>query len=175
MLLHSRGKAGDKQPTDINALLAEYINLSYHGLRAQDTGFNIKIETSYDDSIGMINVVPQNLSRVFLNTINNACYSTNLKKKELKDAYFPLLEVSTKKLDNKVEIRIRDNGKGIPQEILDKIFNPFFTTKPAGQGTGLGLSLSYDIVVQEHHGEMKVESKEGEYAEFRITIPMNLV
>jgi len=175
MLLHSRGKAGDKQPTDINALLAEYINLSYHGMRAQDTGFNIKIETSYDDSIGMINVVPQNLSRVFLNTINNACYSTNLKKKELKDAYFPLLEVSTKKLDNKVEIRIRDNGKGIPQDILDKIFNPFFTTKPAGQGTGLGLSLSYDIVVQEHHGEMKVVSKEGEYAEFRITIPMNLV
>ncbi len=175
MLLHSRGKTGDKQPTDINALLAEYINLGYHGMRAQDPGFNIKMDTDYDASIGLINVVPQNLSRVFLNIINNACYSTNQKKKELKEAYFPLLEVQTKKLENSIEIRIRDNGKGIPQEILDKVFNPFFTTKPAGQGTGLGLSMSYDIVVQEHHGAMKVESKEEEYAEFLITIPANLV
>lgn len=174
MLLHSRGKAGDIQPTDINAVLAEYVNLGYHGMRAQDNGFNIKIDSNYDDLIGMINVVPQDICRVFLNIINNACYSTNQKKKELKDAYFPLLEVSTKNLDKKVEIRIRDNGKGIPQDILDKIFNPFFTTKPAGQGTGLGLSLSYDIVVQQHHGEMKVDSKEGEYAEFLITIPKNL-
>jgi signal transduction histidine kinase/methyl-accepting chemotaxis protein len=174
MLLHSRGKSGDKQMTDINAVLAEYVNLGYHGMRAQDNSFNIKIESGYDTQIGMINVVPQNISRVFLNIINNACYSTNQKKKELKDAYFPLLEVSTKNHDNKVEIRIRDNGKGIPQEIIDKIFNPFFTTKPAGQGTGLGLSLSYDIVVQEHHGEMKVTSEAGEYAEFLITIPKNL-
>jgi len=175
MLLHSRGKTGDKLPTDINTLLAEYINLGYHGMRAQDPGFNIKIDTAYDNSIGMMNVVPQNISRVFLNIINNACYSTNQKKKELKDAYFPVLEVRTTNFDDKVEILIRDNGKGIPQEILDKIFNPFFTTKPAGQGTGLGLSLSYDIVVQEHHGIMKVDSKEGEYAEFLITIPKNLV
>ncbi len=175
MLLHSRGKAGDKQPTDLNALLAEYVNLGYHGMRAQDPTFNVKIESGYDEHVGMINVVPQNISRVFLNIINNACYSTNQKKKELKDAYFPVLEVHTKKLESKVEIRIRDNGKGIPQEILDKVFNPFFTTKPAGQGTGLGLSMSYDIVVQEHHGEMKVESKDGEYAEFLITIPTNLV
>lgn len=174
MLLHSRGKAGDIQPTDINAVLAEYVNLGYHGMRAQDNGFNIKIESDYDNQIGMINVVPQDISRVFLNIINNACYSTNQKKKELKDAYFPLLEVYTKNFDKKIEIRIRDNGKGIPQEILDKIFNPFFTTKPAGQGTGLGLSLSYDIVVKEHHGEMKVESKEGEFAEFLITIPKTL-
>jgi len=175
MLLHSRGKSGDKQPTDINALLAEYVNLGYHGMRAQDPGFNIKIESGYDDQVGMVNVVPQNISRVFLNIINNACYSTNQKKKELKDAYFPVLSVSTKNMDNKVEIRIRDNGKGIPQEILDKIFNPFFTTKPAGQGTGLGLSLSFDIIVQEHRGEMKVESSEGNFAEFIITIPKNLV
>ncbi|MFZ4547211.1 MAG: ATP-binding protein [Bacteroidales bacterium] len=175
MLLHSRGKAGDKQPTDLNALLAEYVNLGYHGMRAQDPSFNVKIESGYDEHIGMINVVPQNISRVFLNIINNACYSTNQKKKELKDAYFPVLEVHTKKLESKVEIRIRDNGKGIPKEILDKVFNPFFTTKPAGQGTGLGLSMSYDIVVQEHHGEMKVESKDGEYAEFLITIPTNLI
>jgi len=174
MLLHSRGKAGEMQPTDINALLAEYVNLGYHGMRAQDTGFNLKIDASYDDSIGRINVVPQNISRVFLNIINNACYSTNQKKKEMKDAYFPILSVITKNLDKTVEVRIKDNGKGIPQEILDKIFNPFFTTKPAGQGTGLGLSLSYDIIVQEHKGNLVVESQMGEYAEFIITIPKNL-
>jgi len=171
MLLHSRGKTGEKQPTDINALLAEYVNLGYHGMRAQDNTFNLKIEADYDKSIGMVSVVPQNLSRVFLNIINNACYSTNQKKKELKDAYFPILQVSTKDLNDKVEIRIRDNGLGIPQDIIDKIFNPFFTTKPAGQGTGLGLSLSFDIIVLEHKGEMKVDSKEGEYAEFVIIIP----
>ncbi len=150
MLLHSRGKAGEVQPTDVNALLAEYVNLGYHGMRAQDSSFNLKIEADYDPSIGMINAVPQDLSRVFLNIINNSCYATNLKKKELKDAYFPILEVRTKSLDKKVEIRIKDNGTGIPQDILDKVFNPFFTTKPAGQGTGLGLSLSFDIIVQEH-------------------------
>jgi len=171
MLLHSRGKAGEMQPTDVNSLLAEYVNLGFHGMRAQDNTFNLKIDSDYDASIGMINTVPQDLSRVFLNIINNACYATNQKKKELKDAYFPILEVHTKNLDKKVEIRIRDNGTGIPQEVLDKIFNPFFTTKPAGQGTGLGLSLSFDIIVQEHHGEMKVDSKEGEYAEFVIIIP----
>ncbi|MEA5006787.1 MAG: cache domain-containing protein [Rikenellaceae bacterium] len=171
MLLHSRGKAGEVQPTDVNSLLAEYVNLGYHGMRAQDNSFNLKIETDYDSSIGMINAVPQDLSRVFLNIINNACYATNQKKRELKDAYFPILEVHTKNLDKKVEIRIKDNGTGIPQEILDKIFNPFFTTKPAGQGTGLGLSLSFDIIVQEHKGEMRVDSKEGEFSEFVIIIP----
>ena len=171
MLLHSRGKAGEVQPTDVNALLAEYVNLGYHGMRAQDSSFNLKIESDYDSSIGMINAVPQDLSRVFLNIINNSCYATNQKKKELKDAYFPILEVHTKNLDKKVEIRIRDNGTGIPQDVLDKVFNPFFTTKPAGQGTGLGLSLSFDIVVQEHKGEMRVDSKEGEYTEFVIIIP----
>lgn len=171
MLLHSRGKAGEKQPTDVNALLAEYVNLGFHGMRAQDSSFNLKIDADYDNTVGMVSAVPQNLSRVFLNIINNACYSTNQKKKELKDVYFPILQVRTKNLGKKVEFRIRDNGTGIPQEIIDKIFNPFFTTKPAGQGTGLGLSLSFDIIVQEHHGEMKVDSKMGEYAEFIITIP----
>jgi len=174
MLLHSRGKAGEIQPTDINALLAEYVNLGYHGMRAQDNTFNLKIESDYDAGIGMLNVVPQDMGRVFLNIINNACYATNQKKKALKDAYFPILDVRTKNLGEKVEIRIRDNGTGIPQEILDKVFNPFFTTKPAGQGTGLGLSLSYDIVVQEHRGEMQVDSKPGEYAEFVIVLPKNL-
>ena len=175
MLLHSRGKAGDKQPTDVNAVLAEYVNLGYHGMRAQDNSFNLKIDADYDSSIGMVNIVPQNLSRVFLNIINNACYSTNQKKKELLDTYFPILQIRTKNMGDKIEIRIRDNGKGIPKEILDKVFNPFFTTKPAGQGTGLGLSLSYDIVVQEHLGQMLVESVEGEFAEFVITLPKNLV
>jgi signal transduction histidine kinase len=171
MLLHSRGKAGEKQPTDINALLAEYINLGYHGMRAQDANFNLKIQADYDPAVGMVNAVPQDLSRVFLNTINNACYSTNEKKKVRKDAYFPILRVTTKNLGDTVEIRIWDNGTGIPQEIIDKIFNPFFTTKPAGQGTGLGLSLSFDIVVQEHQGQMNVNSTIGEYAEFVIVIP----
>ena len=174
MLLHSRGKAGEMQLTDLNALLDEYIKLAYHGMRAQDTKFNIKIETNFDPALGSIAVVPQNISRVFLNIVNNACYSTYEKKNERGDKYAPVLAVSTKKIGDKVEIRIRDNGKGIPQEIIDKIFNPFFTTKPAGKGTGLGLSLSYDIVVKEHKGELKVNSEVGEFAEFIITIPTTL-
>lgn len=174
MLLHSRGQAGHKQPTDVNAVLAEYVNLGYHGMRAQDPNFNIKIDAEYDASIGLINLIPQNISRVFLNIINNACYSTHLKKQSLKEAYFPILTIRTRNEAQKVVIVVRDNGNGIPQEIIDKVFNPFFTTKPPGKGTGLGLSLSYDIVVQEHRGEMKVESKVGEFAEFVITLPKNL-
>jgi signal transduction histidine kinase len=175
MLLHSRGQTGDKQLTDVNAMLAESFNLSYHSMRAQDSSFNIKFETDYDTTIGMINVVPQDISRVFLNIINNACYSTNQKTKRFMDNYTPILQIRTNNSGDNVEIRIRDNGTGISKDIIDKVFNPFFTTKPAGQGTGLGLSLSFDIVVQEHHGEMKVDSKEGEYAEFVIKIPKNLV
>ncbi|MBL7138018.1 MAG: HAMP domain-containing protein [Bacteroidales bacterium] len=171
MLLHSRGKSGEKQPIDLNALLEEYVNLSYHGMRANDAAFNIKIESSYDPAVGMAEVVPQDLSRVFLNIINNACQATIEKKKEGKDSYFPLLSVSTRRAADTIEIRIRDNGKGIPPEIMDKIFNPFFTTKAAGSGTGLGLSISFDIVVQEHGGELKVDSKPGEYTEFIIRIP----
>jgi signal transduction histidine kinase/HAMP domain-containing protein len=172
MLLHSRGKSGERQPTDLNALLAEYVALGYHGLRATDNTFNIKIENDYDPSIGKVNVVPQDISRVFLNLINNSCYSTAQKKKELKDSYFPILRVETKKTGDKIIIKIWDNGKGIPQTIQDRIFNPFFTTKPAGSGTGLGLSISYDIIVQEHQGELKMESKEGEFAEFTISLPI---
>jgi signal transduction histidine kinase len=174
MLLHSRGKSGERMPTDLNALLAEHVNLGYHGMRATDSSFNIKIESDYDQSMQLVNVIPQDLSRVFLNTINNACYSTHQKKKELRDAYFPILRVSTKDLGDKAEIRIWDNGKGIPKTVLEKIFNPFFTTKPAGSGTGLGLSISFDIVVQEHQGQVTVDSKEGEYAEFVITIPKSV-
>jgi signal transduction histidine kinase len=173
MLLHSRGKAGEKQATDLNALLAEYVALGYHGIRAVDNSFNIKIETDYDPTLGKIDVVPQDISRVFLNLINNACYSTVEKKKELKDSYFPILQISTMRVDDQVVIKIRDNGKGISAEILDRIFNPFFTTKPAGSGTGLGLSISYDIIVQEHRGEIMAESKEGEFAEFVIKLPIS--
>ena len=174
MLLHSRGKSGERMPADINALLAEYVNLGYHGMRANDSSFNIKIEADYDPALKQVNVIPQDLSRVFLNMINNACYSTNQKKKELQDAYFPILRVSTKDLGTKVQIRIWDNGKGIPKAILEKVFNPFFTTKPAGSGTGLGMSISFDIIVREHQGQIEIDSKEGEYAEFIITIPKSV-
>jgi len=171
MLLHSRGKSGERQPTDLNAMLAEYVNLGYHGMRATDNTFNIKLENSYDPGLGMVTVVPQDISRVFLNMINNAFYSTAQKKKELLDAYFPVLKVTTRRDTDHIEIRIHDNGKGMSAETASKIFNPFFTTKPAGSGTGLGLSISYDIIVQQHGGKISVNSKEGEYAEFIITLP----
>ncbi|MFZ4520224.1 MAG: cache domain-containing protein [Bacteroidales bacterium] len=171
MLLHSRGKSGERMPTDLNAMVAEYVNLGYHGMRATDNTFNIKLESDYDPALGMVTVVPQDISRVFLNIINNAFYSTAQKKKELKEAYFPLLKVSTKNLGERVEIRIRDNGKGMPAAVAEKIFNPFFTTKPAGSGTGLGLSISFDIIVQQHKGQISVDSVEGDYAEFIITLP----
>lgn len=174
MLLHSRGKSGERQPTDVNALLAEYVNLAYHGLRAQDQSFNIKIETKFDPSVGIVSVVPQNLSRVFLNIVNNGCYAANEKKKTRGPDFMPTISVSTKNLGEKIEVRIRDNGNGIPASVLDKIFNPFFTTKPTGAGTGLGLSLSYDIIVEEHKGEIRVDTREGEYAEFIILLPKQI-
>ncbi len=173
MLLHSRGRPGERQKTDINALMAEYVNLAYHGMRAKESSFNIKIETDYDNSIGLVEVVPQDLSRVFLNILNNACDAAYKKKKEMRDEFSPTLSVVTKNLDDLIEIRIHDNGKGIPRENLDKIFNPFFTTKPTGEGTGLGLSISYDIIVEEHKGEIKVETEEGSYTEFIISLPKN--
>lgn len=171
MLAHSRGAKGERQPTDLNALLAEYVNLAYHGLRALDPSFNVKLDTDYDASIGMMKVVPQDLSRVFLNIANNACYAANAKKKTAGPGFAPTLTVRTKNLGDQVEIRIRDNGDGVPQAIRDKIFNPFFTTKPTGSGTGLGLSISYDIVVQGHQGELKLETEDGQYAEFIIRLP----
>jgi len=171
MLLHSRGTSGEKTPTDINDLLDQYVNLAYHGMRATNKEFNITIEKNYDKSIEKINVVPQDLSRVFLNIINNACYAAFDKKKKGAKNFSPTLRASTKKLNNKVEIRISDNGNGIPSEHLDKIFQPFFTTKPSGEGTGLGLSLSYDIVTKVHGGELKVETKDGEGTEFLIMLP----
>ncbi|MFB2923305.1 ATP-binding protein [Aerosakkonema funiforme] len=171
MLLHSRGERGHWQAMNINSLLAEYVNLAYHGMRAKDASFNITIESDYDREIGEVEVVPQDISRVFLNIINNACYATHKKKQEMGDNFSPHLLVKTKNMGERVEIRIRDNGKGIKPEVLDKIFNPFFTTKPAGEGTGLGLSISHDIVVQQHRGEMKVETEPESYAEFIIKLP----
>jgi signal transduction histidine kinase len=171
MLLHSRGQTGERRPTNFNNLLTEYINLAYHGMRAQDETFNIKLETELDDSIGIISIVPQDFSRAFLNIVTNACYSTHIKKKESGDIFDPVLKVTSKNLDDKVEIRIHDNGKGIPQKIIDKIYQPFFTTKPPGAGTGLGLSITYEIIVHEHNGTIKIETQEGEFAEFIITLP----
>jgi signal transduction histidine kinase len=174
MLLHSRGKAGERQSTELNSLLNEYINLAYHGLRAQDSTFNVKIVTEYDQSVGTVNVVPQDLSRVFLNIVNNACYAANDKKKKAEAGFMPTISVKTKNLGDKVEIRIRDNGNGIPEHVKQKLFTPFFTTKPTGVGTGLGLSLSYDIITQGHKGEITVDSREGEYAEFIIRLPKEI-
>ncbi|HKJ82206.1 MAG TPA: ATP-binding protein [Ignavibacteriaceae bacterium] len=171
MLLHSRGTSGDKSLTDINNLLDEYVNLAYHGMRAQNKDFNITIEKDYDESLEKVKVVPQDISRVFLNIINNGCYAANDKKKTAGDDFSPTIKVSTKNLKDKVEIRIADNGNGVPDKIKDKLFQPFFTTKPTGEGTGLGLSLSYDIVVKQHSGDIKIESKEGEGTKFIIHLP----
>jgi len=170
MLQHSGTSTGQKEPTDINALCDEYLRLAYHGLRAKDKHFNAKIETNFDNSIGKINVIPQDIGRVMLNLINNAFYAVDEKHKENGNNYEPKITVTTKKLSEKVEIRVKDNGNGISQNILDKIFQPFFTTKPPGQGTGLGLSLAYDIV-KTHGGEIKVETKEGEGTTFIIYLP----
>jgi two-component system NtrC family sensor kinase len=170
MLQHSRNSSGVKEPTDINALADEYLRLAYHGLRAKNNSFNAITKTDYDNSISKINIIPQDIGRVVLNLINNAFYAVDEKKKQNQNGYEPTVSVSTKKTNGKVEISIKDNGNGIPQKVLDKIFQPFFTTKPTGQGTGLGLSLSYDIV-KAHGGELKVETKEGEGSEFIIYLP----
>jgi len=169
MLQHSRTSTGAKEPTDINALVDEYLRLSYHGLHAKDKTVNAILQTDFDNSIGRINIVPQDIGRVFLNLFNNAFYAVSEKKKQA--ANEPTVSVSTKKVDNKILISVKDNGICIPQKVVDKIFQPFFTTKPTGQGTGLGLSLSYDII-KAHGGEIKVESKEGEGAEFIVQLPL---
>jgi signal transduction histidine kinase len=172
MLQHSRVSTGHKEPTDINALADEYLRLSYHGLRAKDKDFNATLQTDFDESLGRINVVPQDIGRALLNLFNNAFYVVNEKKKQAGEAYEPKVVVSTKRLKDRIEIIIKDNGNGIPEKVVDKIFQPFFTTKPTGQGTGLGLSLSYDIV-KAHGGEIKVETKEGEGARFIILLPLS--
>ena len=170
MLQHSQQSKGLKEPTDINALADEYLKLSYHGMRAKDKEFNATIKTEFDEVNGKINIIPQDIGRVLLNLYNNAFYAINEKRKQEPKGYEPYVTVSTKKLGEKVLISVKDNGNGIPQNILDKIFQPFFTTKPTGQGTGLGLSLSYDII-KAHGGEIKVETKEHEGSQFIIQLP----
>jgi len=170
MLQHSRTGSGQKEPTNINALCDEYLRLAYHGLRAKDKSFNATTKTDFDNNIGNINIIPQDIGRVVLNLINNAFYVIDEKKKQSGNEYEPAVSVSTKKVGDKVLITVKDNGTGIPSKIVDKIFQPFFTTKPTGQGTGLGLSLSYDII-KAHGGELKVETKENEGTEFTIVLP----
>ena len=178
MLQHSQSSTGVKEPTDINKLADEYLRLSYHGLLAKDKSFNATLKIDFAETIGNINIIPQDSGRVLLNLYNNAFYTVNEKQKaeSLKPKaegieYEPTVWISTKKLSDMILISVKDNGKGIPQKIVDKIFQPFFTTKPTGQGTGLGLSLSYDII-KAHVGEIKVESKEGEGSEFIIQLPI---
>ncbi len=171
MLQHSRSSSGATEPTNINALADEYLRLAYHGLRAKDKSFNAKFETNFDNSIEKVNIVPQDIGRVVLNLINNAFYAVSEKAKQNIAGYEPVISLNTKKLNGKLELRVRDNGNGIPDSIKGKIFQPFFTTKPTGQGTGLGLSLSYDIV-KAHGGELKVETDEGQGSEFSISLPL---
>jgi signal transduction histidine kinase/ligand-binding sensor domain-containing protein len=170
MLMHSRNSTGVKEPTDINQLADEYLRLAYHGFRAKDKSFNVTIKTHFDPDIPLLNVVPQDIGRVLLNLYNNAFYE--LGEKNHLAGYEPTVEVNTIKTGNAVEIKVKDNGRGIPQKVLDKIFQPFFTTKPSGQGTGLGLSLSYDII-KAHGGQLKVETKEGDGTEFTVQIPVS--
>jgi two-component system, NtrC family, sensor kinase len=172
MLQHSRTGTAVKEPTDINALADEYLRLGFHGLRAKDNSFNTNMITDYDESIGLINVIPQDIARVLLNLITNAFYVVGEKKKENIPGYEPAVSISTKKLSDKIEIRVRDNGNGIPANVMEKIFQPFFTTKPTGEGTGLGLSMSYDIITKGHGGTINATTVEGAYAEFCITLPI---
>jgi signal transduction histidine kinase len=171
MLQHSRSSNGKKEPTDINALADEYLRLAYHGLRAKDKSFNATMTTHFDDSIGKVKIIPQDIGRVILNLITNAFYVVDEKKKSGIKNYEPIVTVSTKKRDEHIEIRVTDNGNGIPETILNRIFEPFFTTKPTGKGTGLGLSMSYDIITKGHNGDLKVETKEGVGTSFIITLP----
>jgi len=173
MLQHSRSSNGQKELTDINILADEYLRLAYHGLKAKDKSFSAALRTEYDETIGSISIIPQDIGRVILNLITNAFYAVDEKKKKhQQEEYEPTVSVITKKINNKVEISVADNGNGVPPNIIDKIFQPFFTTKPTGQGTGLGLSLAYDIITKGHEGELKAETKEGEGTVFTITLPV---
>ena len=177
MLQHSRSRSGIKEETDVNALADEYLRLAYHGLRAKDKSFNATLKTDYDDTIGKIHIVPQDIGRVVLNLITNAFYAVDEKKRSGIEHYEPTVEVKTKRVETDeggrtVLIVVTDNGNGIPKQFLDKIFQPFFTTKPTGQGTGLGLSMSYDIVTKGHGGEIKVDTREKEGTVFTIILPI---
>jgi signal transduction histidine kinase len=171
MLMHSRGHSDDFQPANLNSLVSEYVKLAFHGMRAQDQNFNVGIEEHLDPAMEPVNVVAHDLSRVILNIANNACYAAYEKKTRMNGNFSPVITASTKNLEGSVEIRIRDNGDGISESVRQRIFEPFFTTKPSGSGTGLGLSMSYEIVVQQHKGQLRVESEPGKFAEFIITLP----
>ncbi len=171
MLLHSREGSGERRLADINAIVEESLNLAYHGARAEKSSFNITLLRDFDPSAGMIDLYPQEITRVFLNLISNGFYAAAKRKEAVDEGFEPILSAITKNLGNKVEIRIRDNGTGIPPEVRERMFNPFFTTKPAGEGTGLGLSMSHDIIVRQHGGSIDVETKPGVFTEFKIVLP----
>jgi len=171
MLQHSRGGSGDWQSSDLNALVEEALNLAYHGARAQDQSFNITMERDFDQNLAPVEVVPQDVMRVFLNLIGNGFYAANQRSSAGDGAFRPVLKVTTREVGDAVEIRVRDNGVGIPREHREKLFQPFFTTKPTGEGTGLGLSISFDIVTQQHGGTITVESEVGQFTEFTVRLP----
>jgi two-component system NtrC family sensor kinase len=171
MLAHSRGGSDDWQSTDINGLVEEALNLAYHGARAHDQNFNITMERDFAAGIPPVELVPQDLTRVFLNLFGNGFYAADKRRHEAADGFQSVLKVTTRDLGNEVEIRVRDNGTGIAPEFREKLFQPFFTTKPTGEGTGLGLSISWDIVTQQHRGTIAVDSKVGEFTEFTIRLP----
>jgi two-component system NtrC family sensor kinase len=172
MLLHSREGSGEHRPADINLLLDESLNLAYHGARAEKPGFSITLQRNFDADAGSVELFPQEITRAFLNLISNSFYAATRRKTENGESGFePILSASTKNLGNAVEIRIRDNGNGIPAEVQEKMFNPFFTTKPAGEGTGLGLSMTHDIIVKQHGGRIGVATEPGQFTEFTIVLP----
>jgi signal transduction histidine kinase len=171
MLLHSREGSGEQRPADINALLDESLNLAYHGARAEKSGFNITLKRDLDPDAGAVELYPQEITRALLNLISNGFYATAQRKSAEGETFEPVLIAATKNLGKTVEIRIRDNGTGIPAEVKEKIFNPFFTTKPSGEGTGLGLSMSHDIIVKQHGGSIAVETEPGLFTEFKIVLP----
>src|SRR5262249_490339 len=172
MLLHSREGSGEHRPVDVNSLVEESVNLAYHGARAEKQGFKINMERSFDPAAGQVDVFPQEITRALLNLISNGFYAaTKRKEQDNREAFEPTLAATTKNLGDRVEIRIRDNGTGIPPDVKEKMFNPIFTTKPAGDGTGLGLSITHDIIVKQHSGSIEVDSQPGEYTEIRIVLP----
>jgi signal transduction histidine kinase len=176
MLLHSREGSGEHRPVDINALVDEAVNLAYHGARAENQGFKINIEKSFDPTTGQVDVYPQEITRALLNLISNGFYAATKRKEQVNsEGYEPTLTATTKDFGDRVEIRIRDNGTGIPPEAKGKMFNPFFTTKPAGEGTGLGLSITHDIIVKQHAGTVEVDTQPGEFTEIRINLPRKAV
>jgi len=171
MLLHSREGSGERRSVDLNTLVAESLNLAYHGARAESQEFKIRLDQNFDPAAGQVDLFPQEITRVLLNLISNGFYAAMKRRAQMRDGYEPTLTAATKDLGDRVEIRIRDNGTGIPPEVKDKMFNPFFTTKPAGEGTGLGLSISHDIIVKQHAGSIEVDTQLGEFTEIRIILP----